>query len=417
MAEATLELRTILEAAERAATAEDFVSAEQHLRQAAVLQEQQLGPGHPDLANTLNNLGIVCEYVGKPTDAEACYRRAYRIASAALPADHPLVQTSGQNLRDFCEATGKSLEPSETTAPALEPFASELREVETKPKLAAVPPPPPAAPAPAAPAPPRPAPVAPPAAAQAAKPASPSFAIADLPIRPAEDRAQEPSRPTAATRVSSPVTLQSSRSTTPIAVALVLILVAAAWWFGLREPSAPATPASARTETAPPAEEAVVPREDLTPPATSAAPETPATQTPPENPPITEPRQPAAPEAKTPPPSRTVASGDVSVVDAKVCRSLSTSSWTCTPATNPAAPGAFVFYTRVRSARDTTVQHRWLMDGRLLRSVSLRIRANPGAGYRTYSRNSVGADRRGNWTIELRDGDGALLHEERFTVQ
>ena len=77
----------------------------------------------------------------------------------------------------------------------------------------------------------------------------------------------------------------------------------------------------------------------------------------------------------------------------------------------------FIFYTRVKSARDTTVQHRWLMNGKLLRTVNLRVGANPGAGYRTYSRNTVIAERRGNWTIELRDADGALLHEERVVVQ
>jgi hypothetical protein len=49
--------------------------------------------------------------------------------------------------------------------------------------------------------------------------------------------------------------------------------------------------------------------------------------------------------------------------------------------------------------------------------VELDIGANPGEGYRTYSRNTVTADRRGNWTIELRDAGGALLHEERFLVQ
>ena len=107
MAETALELRAILEAAERAVSLDDFVSAEQHLRQAAALQERQIGAGHPDLANTLNNLGIVCEHVGKPAEAEQCYRKAYGIASTALPADHPLVQTSGQNLKDFCEAVGK----------------------------------------------------------------------------------------------------------------------------------------------------------------------------------------------------------------------------------------------------------------------------------------------------------------------
>jgi DUF2914 family protein len=48
--------------------------------------------------------------------------------------------------------------------------------------------------------------------------------------------------------------------------------------------------------------------------------------------------------------------------------------------------------------------------------VDLRITANPGAGYRTYSRAPVAAERRGNWTIEVRDADGALLHEERFAI-
>ncbi|HEY6616654.1 MAG TPA: tetratricopeptide repeat protein, partial [Vicinamibacterales bacterium] len=65
------------------------------MRQAAALQERQIGAGHPDLANTLNNLGIVYEHLGKPPEAEECYRRAYGIASTALPPDHPLVETSG----------------------------------------------------------------------------------------------------------------------------------------------------------------------------------------------------------------------------------------------------------------------------------------------------------------------------------
>jgi hypothetical protein len=100
-----------------------------------------------------------------------------------------------------------------------------------------------------------------------------------------------------------------------------------------------------------------------------------------------------------------------------VCRSLSTSNWRCTDATSPANPGVFYFYTRVRSARPTTVQHRWYQDGTLRRTVDLRIAANPSAGYRTYSRNTVTAERRGEWRVELRDADGALLHEERLVVK
>ena len=46
----------ILDAAEQAAVVGDIHAAEQLLRQAVRLQETHLGPHHPDLANTLNNL-------------------------------------------------------------------------------------------------------------------------------------------------------------------------------------------------------------------------------------------------------------------------------------------------------------------------------------------------------------------------
>lgn len=392
MAEATLELRTILEAAERAAAAEDFVSAEQHLRQAATLQERQLGAGHPDLANTLNNLGIVSEYVGKPADAEACYRRAYRIAAAALPAEHPLVQTSGQNLRDFCEATGKPFELREEL-PELEPFASEAAVPRPQPKLASVPPPAPAKPA-------------------------PQFVMPDLPLRTGGDRTPEQAarQPTSAKRTAYPVSPSSNRPIAPIVIGVVLAIALAAWWFEFRESPRPAPAASSDEAPAPP-RDAVTPREEPAPPpaAAQATPPPIAEATPK---PAAPPAAPSVSESKSPPRrTESVATGDLSIVDAKVCRSLSTSSWTCTPATSPAAPGVFFFYTRIRSPRDATVQHRWSVDGRLVRSVNLRIAANPGAGYRTYTRNTVAANRRGNWTIELRDAKGALLHEERLTVR
>ena len=55
------EARSIIESAEQAAAAGNYASAEHFLREAAALQEQTLGRHHPDLANTLNNLGVVCE--------------------------------------------------------------------------------------------------------------------------------------------------------------------------------------------------------------------------------------------------------------------------------------------------------------------------------------------------------------------
>jgi len=106
----TRELRSVVDAGEQAAGAGDYASAEELLREAALLQEADLGPLHPDLANTLNNLGVVCEITDKPADAELCYRKAYAIATAVLEPDHPFVATSRQNLRDFCEARGRPVE-------------------------------------------------------------------------------------------------------------------------------------------------------------------------------------------------------------------------------------------------------------------------------------------------------------------
>src|SRR5262245_59492919 len=101
----------ILEAAERAAAAGDLAAAGELLRNLAHLQEATLGPFHPNLALTLNNLAIVSEKTGRQGDAETFYRRAAAIASTSLPADHPMVAESRQNLEDFCRSCGLPVSP------------------------------------------------------------------------------------------------------------------------------------------------------------------------------------------------------------------------------------------------------------------------------------------------------------------
>jgi hypothetical protein len=102
----------MLEEAERAASTGDLLSAEELLRSAAQLQEAELGPLHPDLANTLNNLAIITEKEGRPREAETFYRRAVEVASASFPPDDPTVAASRQNLEDFCLAHGLPIEKS-----------------------------------------------------------------------------------------------------------------------------------------------------------------------------------------------------------------------------------------------------------------------------------------------------------------
>jgi len=103
-------VRDVLAEAERAASTGDLVSAEELLRDAAKLQQAELGPFHPDLANTLNNLAVITEKTGRLQDAETFYRRAVEIASTSLPPDDPMVTASRQNLEDFCRANGVPVE-------------------------------------------------------------------------------------------------------------------------------------------------------------------------------------------------------------------------------------------------------------------------------------------------------------------
>ena len=110
--------RLVLDQAERAAIAGDLASADKLLRSAARIQEAELGPLHPDLVSTLNNLGIVAEKTGRPGDAEAFYRRAAATASASLPSDHPIVAESRKTLEDFCRERGLTIDAAVVTTPS-----------------------------------------------------------------------------------------------------------------------------------------------------------------------------------------------------------------------------------------------------------------------------------------------------------
>ena len=103
------------------------------------------------------------------------------------------------------------------------------------------------------------------------------------------------------------------------------------------------------------------------------------------------------------------------VAAAQLCTALR--AWRCEAADSLVPPGPMFFFTQVKSAAATTIEHRWYQGDRLRQAVQLPIQANPGAGYRTYSRNTISSDRAGDWRVELRSADGTVLHEERFTVR
>src|SRR3954462_8580474 len=95
-------VKDLLAKAESAAAAGDLQSAGQLLQAVARNQERELGPMHPDLANTFNNLAVVAEQTGRPDDAGASVRGAVGCAPASLRAEVRWGAAPRQNLEDFC---------------------------------------------------------------------------------------------------------------------------------------------------------------------------------------------------------------------------------------------------------------------------------------------------------------------------
>ena len=343
------EARRLLERAEQAAMSGNFASADELLKDAARIQEKELGPGHPDLANTLTNLAIVAEKTGRVAEAETLYRRAATIATAALPLNHPMVVESRQNLEDFCRAHGITIHVPPAVTPARD--HDEKRTV----------------------------------IAREAPPEAPK------PPVPAPARAASPT----------PAAAPHSMGWLAAAVVFLVVVVLLLWrpWSSRETPTQVNAP---EPKTEQPAESA--PRPTTVPPDNAAAHRK-------------EPK--AADRAREPqvtgskPAAAAVA---ISLATAQVCRGFSTSggNWRCDPVGNSAGPGPMVLYTRVKSPRNTAVVHRWYQGNTLRQSVKLEIQGNATEGYRTYSRQTVS---NGDWRVEVRSADGALLHEQRFVVR
>ena len=366
--------RDMLERAEQAATAGDFASADELLRSATRIQEETLGPLHPDLANTFNNLAIVAERTGNLGDAETFYRRAVTIASASLPPEHPTVVASRENLESFCRSRGVSID-APTLSPTPDTDVGPESSVAELPPLAAT----------------TPATEHPVAAADTAE-VPPAPSVTPQPIPP-------PSLPVAPTPMSgAPVAARGSRLMLWVALAVVLLL---AVLMVVR-------PWSSRNSSAPASSEVVPPRQDAPPP-TATAPEPPV-PAPPKPAPLRDNRGLAGSDRSAP------LAGAVPGVAAELCRSFSTNerNWRCERVDNLVAPGPLVLYTRIKSARAGTVVHRWYHGDALRHSVRLAIGANTREGFRTYSRQTV---KPGDWRVEVRSEDGNLLAEQRFSVR
>ena len=351
----SLDPASMIEAAQKAADAGDFPAAERLLREAATIQEATLGSLHPELASTLNNLACICERTNNIAEAERGYRRAHAIAVASLGPRDPFIATSVKNLVGFCATHGIPI----WKPPTLEP--------ETE------------------------------AATLDSEIAAPDTGTGTLDLETATPDIDDAR---AGQQQQVPVVVAASR--TPLAIgvtALAIVLIAAVAFTTRREPPTPsASSARVPSPTAPasprevqPAVAAAAPRPEPTPPRVE--------------------RQTSRPKVATPQP--------VTVLNAQLCTTLArrgSPDWQCMPADGDLQPGTFFFYTRLVTDANTTIEHRWYRGDRVHQVMRLRVAATPGTGYRTFSSNTVSAERAGDWRVELRTADGTVLQEQRFVI-
>ena len=82
-------------------------------KKALKVAEEIVGPDHPSVATSLNNLALLYDTQGQYAAAEPLYKRALSINEKALGPDHPSVAASLNNLARFYRATGQILEAQE----------------------------------------------------------------------------------------------------------------------------------------------------------------------------------------------------------------------------------------------------------------------------------------------------------------
>jgi tetratricopeptide (TPR) repeat protein len=93
-------------------------------QKALQVAEQNVGPDHPDVATSLNNLAELYRTQGDYAKAEPLYKRSLAISEKALGPDHPDVATSLEHLAVLYRATKRNAE-----AEALEKRAARIRAI------------------------------------------------------------------------------------------------------------------------------------------------------------------------------------------------------------------------------------------------------------------------------------------------
>ena len=87
-----------------------YAEAEPLYQRSVAIKEQALGPDHPSLATSLNNLALLFKAQGRYAEAESLYQRSVTIKEQALGSDHPSLATSLNNLALLYKTQGNYAE-------------------------------------------------------------------------------------------------------------------------------------------------------------------------------------------------------------------------------------------------------------------------------------------------------------------
>jgi len=112
-----------------------YAEAEPLLKRALEIREKALGPGHPDVAQSRNNLASLYHSQGKYAEAEPLFKRSLAIREKTLGPEHPSVATLLENYAVLLRKTNR-----ETQAEELEARARAIRAKHAKQQYRIVPP-------------------------------------------------------------------------------------------------------------------------------------------------------------------------------------------------------------------------------------------------------------------------------------
>ncbi len=95
-----------------------YAEAEPLHKRALAIREKALGPEHPPVAQSLNNLALLYQAQGRYAEAEPLYQRALKIWEKALGPEHPQVATSLENYAALLRQTARADEAERMEARA-----------------------------------------------------------------------------------------------------------------------------------------------------------------------------------------------------------------------------------------------------------------------------------------------------------